>query len=387
MGNRGKMIKSSIFILFILLLFLPTLQKKFPNWKKWKTEPLVGIYHQPLSPIFNWKTWLNGSYQTEKEKYIEETIGLREPLVRIYNEYYFRFFTKINARDVILGKNDYLFEKNYIRAYYGDDFIGEDSINTIVRKYKAIEDTLLKMDIPIFVLLAPGKATYMPENIPDSYRHERKQTNYETYVKAFQESHIKFLDVQQWFLEMRSTSKYPLYSQRGIHWSYYAEVLATDSLLKFMQKEMPNYYFRSIEIDTIIADGSIKERDNDLELGMNLFFRRKNKEPLAYPQFHFSNPEPTKTTPRILVIADSFYWGIYNVGLSRDVFNDGEFWYYNEQIYQASVPEFLPLKEENAKERVEKHQGILIVCTDANLYRLGFGFIEQMYDIYFMNQK
>ena len=69
--------------------------------------------------------------------------------------------------------------------------------------------------------------------------------------------------------------------------------------------------------------------------------------------------------------------------MSRDLFNDGRFWYYNEAIFPDSYESPLNVKDVDFQKKLEENDVILIICTDANLFKFGFGFIEQAYDTYF----
>ena len=60
----------------------------------------------------------------------------------------------------IVGKDNYLYEESYIKAYLGDDFIGEKKIFNTAQKLKAVQDTLKSNHIDLIVVLAPGKGTF-----------------------------------------------------------------------------------------------------------------------------------------------------------------------------------------------------------------------------------
>ena len=126
---------------FLLIPLLQQFLNLFP------VKPLKGAIINLPDTSFTWKGWLNGSFQKKKEKYVNENFGLRNIFLRINNEIKFDLFGKIYAHDVIVGKENYLFEKNYIKAYNGEDFIGVDSIKKISDQLKFIQDELKKSNI------------------------------------------------------------------------------------------------------------------------------------------------------------------------------------------------------------------------------------------------
>ena len=90
-----------------------------------------------------------------------------------------------------------------------------------------------------------------------------------------------------------------------------------------------------------------------------------------------------KTRPRVLTIGDSFYWEIYCFYLSG-VFKDEHFWYYNNLVYpESSTEETLTDYLDFGKE-INRHDVFIIMATEANLKRMGWGFIENAFN-YFKN--
>ena len=57
------------------------------------------------------------------------------------------------------------------------------------------------------------------------------------------------------------------------------------------------------------------KRDSDVEDAMNLPFEIKDLE-MTYPQFSFVS-DSTTFKPKVITVADSFYWGMYNMGFSK----------------------------------------------------------------------
>jgi hypothetical protein len=73
---------------------------------------------------------------------------------------------------------------------------------------------------------------------------------------------------------------------------------------------------------------------------------------------------------------------MFNYGFSRDLFGDGEFWYYNKQIYPDSYTTPLEVKDIDIRAKAEENDVIILLSTDANLYKFAFGFIDQLYEAY-----
>ncbi|HEY9114980.1 MAG TPA: hypothetical protein VIN10_09770 [Bacteroidales bacterium] len=340
-------------------------------------KPLKGAITEPEKATFSFSGWFSGDYQEKEETYLNESFGFRSWFIRINNQIAFSLFNKAKANGVIIGKENYLYEDNYIKAYYGTDFIGKDSIEQRMQRLKFLQDTLGKLDKSLIMVFAAGKGSFYPEFFPEEKKKEKGLTNYEVYVEIAKNLHLNFIDFNDYFLKNKKTSAYPLYPQFGIHWSYYGTCLAADSMIRYIEKlrniDMPNLYWDEIEIEN--AHGT----DVDIADGMNTLFNPRTFK-MAYPKIQFQ-ADSGKVKPSILVIADSYYWGMYNFGISS-LFSTSHFWFYNNQVYPESFQNPINTSQINLKEQIEQHDIIIILATEATLPGFGWGFIEDAYKFF-----
>jgi hypothetical protein len=358
-------------IIWIILL-LPLVQS-MTNFLH--EDTLGGFAPSTVAPEFSKDAWFSGEYQTQMDKRIGETFGLRSWSIRLNNQLVFSVFRKPQANDVVIGKENYLYEGQYIRAYYGDDFVGEDSILHRMERLKFLKDTLTKMNKTLMLVFAPGKVSYYPEYIPDEYKKERKITNEEVHKKYAKQFGLDYIDFNEDFKKKKSKYKQLLYPQHGIHWSIYGSAIAADSIIHRIERirniDMPDLYWKDSE--TIYEQS--KWRDYDIAEAMNLMFRF-HSEPMAYPNIKYES-DSGKTKPSILVISDSFYWTIYEMGFAN-AFSKADFWFYNEQAYPANAN----INTLSLKDEIAKHDIILIMGTEATLPRFGWKFIENSYNMF-----
>lgn len=365
-----KRLKQFLFGIVVVLLFLPMLQHKFRFFGE---TPLKGAFTPSEKPPLNKETWFLGQYQEKQEKYISEHTGFRPGWVRFYNQWNYSLLNKPSTLGVVIGKENYLYEEGYILAYYGTDFVGEKQIGETTRKLKALQDTLDRKGITLAVIFAPGKASYYPEYIPDRYHQKRGQTNYDGFRKQFEKQAVRFIDMHQWFESMKKTTPHPLFSKTGIHWTAYGQYFVTDSLVNYVS-DVCKYEIPRFVLDQMIVSDTPMVDDNDIGRAMNLFDPIPDLK-LAYPQVHPSR-ETKKSDPKVLVIADSFYWGLFNANVSHFLFNNGQFWYYNEEIYPDTYTKKTLVKDQNLDRKLRENKVVFILITDANLHKFGFGFVE-----------
>ena len=366
-----NVIKKGLLILVFFALSVPFVIKCFTDTKFYQ---LKGAYTSPSNATFSKSDWIEGLYQEKKEAYLNAEFSLRDLFVRLNNQIAFSLFSKAKANGVIIGKENYLYEKSYIDAYFGRDYIGNDSILHIADKLKYVSDTLRKLNKQIIVVLAPGKASFYPEYIPDNLVSHKETTNYDGLSAGFKKNNINVIDFYKWFNANRATSKYPLYSKQGVHWSTYGVALAGDSLIKYIE------YIRNIDlpdfsIDKVLVDNAYGD-DIDIYEGMNILSNIEGFK-MGYPQMKASDTNG-KTKPKVLVIADSYYWGMSNMGIST-CFENGHFWYYNKQVYPESATKETLTETQDFKTVVDNNDVMIILSTEANLKNIGWGFIDRAY--------
>ncbi len=371
-GERNKI----LFVTLMVVLFTPLFQQLT---RVVNETPLRGAIKKAEEPLFSWDDWFNGSYQKAAEKYLNTKFGFRNAMVRVNNQLYYSLFNKAKANGVVIGKKKYLYEYSYIDAYYGTDFLGTDTIHRMFMKLKALQDTLDKQGKTLLLVLAPGKATFFPEYIPDRYKREKTRTNLEEYVKQSTLYGIHYLNFSKWFVAMKDTARYPLYPKTGIHWSYYGMSLAADSMVKTLEHlrktDLPDIIVKKIEVSRTLRDP-----DRDIEKGMNLIFPLPNF-PMPYPVLEVDTAG--KTRPNALVIADSYYWQMFNEKLPHRLFNHHEFWFYNRQIFPKRKDGVQWANELDLTQELPKQDIIILLCTEPVLKRLFWGFVDDAYDVYF----
>lgn len=346
------------------------------NFNFKEVKPLKGWILIAEKPTFNSKEWLDGTYQKAFEKYINDSIGFRPWLIKLHNQIQFSVFNEASANAVVRGKENYLYELSYIKAYNGEDFLGSDTVINRVKKIKKLQNKLAEFNKTLIICINPGKGTFYPEYIPNKLKQPpNDSTNLILYQKFLKKYKINHIDFNSWFIKMKDKSDCILYPKYGIHWSHYGMFLVVDSLVNYIEQkrniQMPHFEFTEIN-----HSKELKYTDYDIAEGMNLFFQMPSPS-MCYPETKIVTPK-NSIKPKTLVISDSFYWSMYNVNVKDKIFKLGGFWYYNKQIYPESEHSSLTVDEVDIKKRVLDNDVIIIMSTDANLPDLGWGFINSL---------
>nr|MDA3821335.1 hypothetical protein [Bacteroidales bacterium] len=335
---------------------------------------LRGSFKLADVPNFSLKQWFDGEFQEALEPAMNDRFGFRNIFVRANNQVGYSIYRKALASGVTIGKENYLYDRNYIKAVNGEDFLGDSIIEENTLKLKSIQDYFIENNKLFFVTFAAGKGSFYPEYFPDLYQGKlSEETNLNTYKKYFEEYGVNYIDFNKWFVEMKDTSNYCLYPRTGIHWSYYGMVLVIDSLVSYLSVEtgevMPKFTWGEVK-----ESRRYRSSDKDIEEGMNIVFRL-NHDKMAYPKVSFVDKDVDKL--KGVVIADSFYWGIHNIGFSSRIFDQGEYWYYNKQIIANHISPPIELDSIDRMERLRDVDVIIMMATESTLPKFPFGFEKE----------
>ena len=327
-------------------------------------------------------SWFSGSYQEQQERHSKKNWAFANFFSRLNNQIDYSLLNKVNIAGFVKGKDNQLYETDYIKAYLGQDYIGEDSIRAMLVKLKVVADSLKQKNIDIMIVYAPGKPTFSPEYLPSGYGEPTGTTNLQTFIKVSNELGLNYIDMQDWFLSMKSKQRYPLFPSYGLHWSYWGECLAEDSIVHYIERlrnrRLPSWKY----VEPVL--NVYQMRDADVIGQLKLFWIPPTPL-LAYPKIGLVKNSSINTC-RVLGIADSYYFGFNYDELQKYVFDHGEYWrYYNTIVSDTDNGQGNQNKEVweiDLRQELEKNQVIILMASDRNLTNFGWGFIQDAYLMY-----
>ena len=374
MEQHGTTYRKFLLAGILLFLLLPLVQHHLGICE---SEKLNGALVPAQKEWFSVRSWWSGRYQEAYEKWFNENFGFRNDLVRMHNQIAYSVYGKAKANGVVIGKDGYLFEENYVLTYTGKDFVGMNVVEQNTDKLKQLQDSLEQRGVTLLVCLAAGKASYFPEFIPDEYGKAADTTNYQMYADAMRRKNINLVDCNSWFRQMKATAQYPLYPKTGIHWSRYGSMLVLDSLIHYVEKkrnvDMPGIVWEGVEMSD-----SLRSPDDDIGLGMNLTWPLQGYA-MAYPKYHFEDTTG-KANVKLMTISDSFFWTMFDINLSPSPFNGVEFYYYNKEVYHTDGRDMSIADIETTMDDVQGHDVVMIMGTEATMFGFGWGFIDDAFN-------
>ncbi len=343
-------------------------------------RPLKGAFTKADFPSFSWSKWIDGSYQHKFEKACANNFGFHTLFIRCHNQWNFSIWRKPRVKKVTIGKDGYLFEQVYIDGLLGTDY--NPRKYNFDRKKKNIKSAYenLKADgQDVVFCIMPGKAFIHPDKIPDPTRSIPEKNMHTLFMDWANKSQIEVIDFQQYFVENQDNIPYPIFPKLGIHLSKYAESIVLDSMLRYIEnhfdRKLYDYHFSETTISDI-AQG----RDQDIGNALNLYFPLE-KESLAYRNFKVDSVY--SENPNLLVIGDSFYWGLYALVLNNNLFPHHEFWYRNHNAFpDKHRPKEKESKAQRAIRCIETFDMTIILLTSVGLDDAGWGYFDDLAEYY-----
>jgi hypothetical protein len=187
---------------------------------------------------------------------------------------------------------------------------------------------------------------------------------------------VHVIDFMPVFLQMKDTSRYPLFSNAGIHWSDYGSFLAADSMFRYITAAS-GYRFPEMSASAIELTHRPRHDDDDISRTMNLIWSA-NKMRLAYPVITYKSDTGARK-PSALFVGDSFYWGFFNQGIIGNMFSNIEYWFYDKLVFPEAFNRAALTTEVDLKEAVERQNIIVILHVGAGWGNPGAGFIDRLY--------
>lgn len=374
-SNIRKIITTLLFGIVFSILLVPF----GLSWFEKGYGPELNSVSKSIVSInnLNLKDFINNSFQDKVESACKNRIAFGNYWVRFHNEWNYRLFRATKTEKLILGKKDFFYEEMYITEYLGHNFIGDTLIRKKVAALKKLQDLLQNQyNIKLIPVIEPGKAFFNPEYIPDQYQPTKiGRSNYKGFTDAFQAFGVSYLDLNQYFKVLQKETPHLLYSKYGVHWSTYGMWKAADTLTGYLEQVTGYNLPEIIHIGDTNSTYN-KDLDFDLEPPMNLLCELPH-ESMNFPIKKIKKKENIHHTPKVLTIGDSYYWSLINSGYTSQMFEENTYWYYNKTIWPNIWAWNDTVNIDQIKETILQNEIVLIMITDANLYKFGWEFVEQ----------
>ncbi len=368
----NRFFKAILLLLILIILLAPMMQrllKLFPD-----NYVLHGYFVQTKDTTLSYTNWFSGIFQTAKEKGVNERFGFRNLLVRLNNQINFSVYKEFNVVNVFKGKNDYLFSSDFFNSYSGIGYKGNRYADSVFTGLQNLNDFLISKNKKLLICFTPCKESFYPEFLPDSCLPQIKKENYySSYKQKIISSHIPFLDYNNYYQKIKVTSPYSLFTQGAVHWTRYGAYKALDTLLKRVSFEI-NKKINLFRFKSFLLSDSAMYFDDDISRAMNLL-KKVNSEKLAYPEVEYIYPMDSCYKPKVLIIGDSFFYGLNNTWIPLAFFSKESYflYYFRQALSYDNDKKEIPVSDLNISRELENTDIVILFFSIGTLNGFPYG--------------
>jgi hypothetical protein len=376
-----KMPNIIFIIIFSILLLLPLSQSVFGFAP---VQKLNGITDSSVAPKFYFKNFILGVFQEEFESWFNSRIGFKGYLVKTDNQINFSIFKEITGSSnvhIILGEDNFLFEKGYVDSLNKRDALEKYELENEVIKIKKAQDILKERGITFLFVIAPSKASVLSEYIPKKYLDENKllqNTNYDNIVPILDKYNINYVDAHKYSIQHKDRMLNLFFVRGGTHWSYYGACLFSIEILKKLE-DLTKRNFVDISCDPPEIDNEPTGTDKDLSELLNIWDNDVISGETAHPYYQ-SNVLGNEYKPNIIAVGDSFSWTLLNIMEAMKVYKSRDFFYYYNTNYEYPENTKVQIEQDkiNWEEDIFKNDIVILEANEIGLKDIGFGFIDDL---------
>lgn len=362
---------------FFICVFTPLFMSIF----SWGTgisidTKLNGYTDNVDNPSFSVESYLQGTFQNEVAEYIESTFIPGGGLTKIYSQIQFSCFKLGN---VIIGKDNDLFEENYIYAGLALDewdFSIENNQTEAQKFVKTLEEVSEKLAIngkELYFYMAATKVDTDYEYIPLKYKNMEKESSIRgsDYIRdLLNQSNINYFISS----DILVNKDYPLYYKTGTHWSCTYEQEISHYLIEQLSK-VTNKKYANLVLGDIVESEKPFYRDADIYDLLNIW----SEIPCKYFQYALSAEQGEQLN--VLLQGDS-----YGSGFVRDLKRV----YPHEEIYYIDYSNYIVDGNDNYEyingewntleigKYLDNVDIVIIETTEPNLIGYTWGFLDYL---------
>lgn len=335
-----------LFIVLMAFLFVPIVQE----WSGvFPVKLLKGVFEPTQKPELTFENYRSNTYQTQIEKYVSENFGLREPVIRIYNQYLWTAFNKTYCHFIVPGKKGYLYYDLAVNEHYGNELLKHYKSNeeamkdadSELRLMNKLRHVLKDYGIEFLAFIAPDKPEVYPEYLPRRDADTSVVHLADYFSQRMDEIGFPYINMTDWFVSMRDTATVPLFQKTDSHWRYSA-VYGYDSLFRFINTLDGEAKFPKLHIVPPVAYESEKLEGDEETL--NLLFRIPGDR-IKYKSDITVDEDTLHRKPKVLFVGDSFIWSMSEFMPAREIMADMEVWFYNNTAFVGFENKSMNVKE------------------------------------------
>lgn len=181
---------------------------------------------------------INVQWLSEAGEYFQEHFAYRSELVTANALVNGKFLRTSTAEGVIQGTDGWLYYKDSLEDYLGENLLKERSLYNIAHTLSMIQEYLAEKNVQFAFTVAPNKNSLYDANMPyyDRYKvsDEKNLLNLQKYLSS---ENVTYVDLYN----PLKNKKEILYHKKDSHWNNKGAAFASDLLMTTLNKEHDSY--------------------------------------------------------------------------------------------------------------------------------------------------
>lgn len=305
---------------FAVLLLLPTLDQIFSFSSQFKSTE----NRKPTPfPTFSFQKAV--TFAKQFNLYYKESFGFRSTLVYAYSVWKFNTLRQSPLPEkVIVGKNGWLFlgnnDNDVVNQHRGLNPFNDKEVERISARLSYWQQTLARLGIKFYVVIAPDAHNIYREYLPDALHHTNGKTRLDILRETVkQQAKVVFIDLSDTLITERST--HAVFYKTDSHWNNYGAFISCAKLISRIQHDYRELKLLQLTdyhlVKTTRTGGDLAAlfmfQDKMTDTFYNLFPNSAQtltgsteipNEKSGLPSYKLSGPR--KTLPKLMFIGDSY---------------------------------------------------------------------------------
>lgn len=305
---------------------------------------LYGVITVPEKPKFSLEALLSRQFQSETEQYFEYYLASRKILTRVYNQLLYSVFRSTDNSEMVVGRDDTIFEKAYPTAFFVELTAQEKvELKEKTEKLAKLTRLLKERGVTLVVRMSPSKAEHYPEFLPPAYDRfltmqqsgEYAQNWYDAFIDNINQTDVPFYDGHDQMQELKEKGEI-VFTKGGTHWSLAPMAGYVNGLNSFMEGLLNKKLGRIVETSREVIIGEMGAAE-DCDI-WNICWNAVSAKP-NYPSPNITfRTIPGEDTLRVFTVGQSFTTGLLGTiySMEQPVWEETYFSWYNGRVIRYS---------------------------------------------------
>lgn len=192
-------------------------------------------------PVFFDKKGFNEGFPEEVENYLSDHFAFKPQLVTADAVLREALFGESVSEKVIVGEDGWLFFAPTLPDYLATEVLSDNEILRLARVLSVQEEALARRGVAFVFVVAPNKASIVPERMPDSYTPTGADNNYDKLYRVLDAAGKADPDLRSILLNhsAEGTADGDLYLKLDSHWNNLGAWIAYRAIAESITAKKP----------------------------------------------------------------------------------------------------------------------------------------------------